>query len=209
MVAMHKAVVVLIVLVLAVVAAVRLERATSRIPGRILALVFSGGVILLAGLYLLAVTGRPPMPQRFGRLVWDYECGFTVDRVERKDTLGRGLRIAHARGTFYVVHARVVCPFGDRYRWNSSSAYVVSESSPWSATHYAIDAGAQAIVDARAGSAHEILGARELETLVFDLPKDLPQPALIFADTIGSGAFFGNLRVGRLYMPRRFNLRYD
>ena len=149
----------------------------------------------LASLYVMSVTARPPMPLKLGRLVWDYECGFTVERVERKDVVQRGLR--------------VVCPFGERYRWDSSRAYVVSEATPWPPTRYAPDPSAQAIVDARAATSHTVLGARELETLVFDLPNDIPQPALIFTDTIGFNAFLDSARVGRLYMPHRFNLRYD
>ena len=199
----------LVVVVVVVAAGVRLEQATRHFSARLVLLLLVAGAAALGGLYVLSVTARPPMPLKLGRLVWDYECGFTVDRVERKGVVQRGLRIAHARGTFYVVHARVVCPFGERYRWDSSRAYVVSEATPWPWTHYAVDAAAQAIVDTRAGTAHDVLGARELETLVFDLPTGIPQPALIFTDTIGLGAFLDNARVGRLYVPHRFNLRYD
>jgi hypothetical protein len=202
-------VILLVVVVVVVAAGVRFERATRRFSAPLVLLLLFIGAAALGGLYLLAVTARPPMPLKLGRLVWDYECGFTVDRVERKDVVQRGLRIAHARGTFYVVHARVVCPFGERYRWDSSRAYVVSEATPWPPTRYAPDPSAQAIVDARAGTSHTVLGARELATLAFDLPIDIPQPALIFTDTIGFNAFLDNVRVGRLYMPHRFNLRYD
>jgi len=195
--------------VLALVAAASLRILIPGLKGRVFGWMFGLGAAALAGLYVVSVTARPPMPLKFGRLVWDYECGFTVDRVERKDVVQRGLRVGHARGTFYVVHARVVCPFGERYRWDASRAYVVSEAAPRQATIYASDPAGQAIVDDRAATAHVILGASELETLVFDLPKDIAQPALLFADTLGPGAFFDNARVGRLYVPRRFNLRYD
>jgi len=204
-----KILIVLTVLVVVVFVGVRLERATRPLSTALAASVLALGMMALAGLYVLSVTARPPMPLKFGRVVWDYECGFTVDRVERKSVAQRGLRVVHARGALYLVHARVLCPFGERYRWDPSRVYVVSEASPWPATRYAVDPAAQAIVDARAAAAHRVPGASESETLAFDLPTDIQQPALIFTDTIGFATFFDNARVGRIYMPHRFNLRQD
>jgi len=204
-----KILIALVVLVLVVFVGVRLERVTRSLPAALVASVLALCMVALAGLYILSVTARPPMPLKFGRVAWDYECGFTVDRVERKGVVERGLRVVHARGALYLVHARVLCPFGERYRWDPSRAYVVSEASPWPATRYTVDSSAQAIVDARAATAHSVPGASESETLAFDLPVDIPQPALIFTDTIGFATFFDNARVGRIYMPHRFNLRQD
>jgi len=195
--------------VLALVLAASLRILVPALRGRFVWSMLALGAAALAGLYVISVTLRPPMPLKLGKLVWDYECGFTVDRVERKAAVRRGLRTAHGRGTLYVVHVRVVCPFGERYRWDPSRAYVVSEAAPWPSTRYAVDSGAQAIVDERAGTPHTVLGARDSEMLAFDLPTDIPQPALIFTDTLGFRTFLDNARVGRLYLPLRFNLRYD
>jgi hypothetical protein len=204
-----KILILLIGLVFVVVAGVRLERATRQFSLRLMVSLAVIGAAALAGLYILSVTARPPMPLKFGRVAWDYECGFTVDRVERKNVVQHGLRVVRAHGALYLVHARVLCPFGERYRWDPSRAYVASEAAPWPTTRYAVDPTAQAIVDARAGTPHSVPGASESETLAFDLPTDIPQPALIFTDTIGFATFFDNARVGRVYIPHRFNLRHD
>ena len=160
-------------------------------------------------LYALSVAGRPPMPRPFGTILWDYECGFTVNSVSRHKQLGSGPTAVRANGEFYVVNATVVCPFGERYRWSPGSAFVGFNRGRAMAHP---DLRAQNVLDGiarRSSSAHVVLGAREAQRLVFDLPEDAAQPALFFRDTLGWGAFFDNAEELRLYTPHRFNLRYD
>src|SRR5579863_9557487 len=100
----------------------------------VVALVVLGG----AG-YLLSIYGRPPRPVALGSVVWDYETGFSVTAVTRSPS---------SDGERYTVHIRVLCPYGERYRWSSRSAHV-------------IDNGGRSY-DAIAGTpAHKILGASD------------------------------------------------
>lgn len=159
------------------------------------------------GLYLLSIVGRPPMPLEFGQRVWDYECGFTVSHVARTHRVGA----ITARGTFYLVTARVDCPFGERYHWDPTRAYVIDNRGIHGNRYdYSVD-GQRAFdrLRGRPPTPHTILGASETEYLVFDLPTDIEQPALVFTDTLTVDAFLGDWMEGKIYEPHRFNLRYD
>lgn len=76
---------------------------------------------------------------------------------------------------------------------------------------FAVDNRAQSVLDRRTGrpgSDHLIRGAVQHEDLVFDLPRDVEQPALVF---IPANAREGMLEwcFGDFWQPHRFNLRYD
>lgn len=151
------------------------------------ALVVVSLVILAGAIYLLSIYGRPPRPVALGKVVWDYETGFTVTGVTRTPLPG---------GERYTVHIRVFCPYGERYQWSSSSAHVIDNDGK---PYYAV-----------AGTpAHKVLGASDSETMIFNLPRTIEQPALVFDDTQEFVNIFDELRVGRIYERYRFNLRYD
>lgn len=144
-------------------------------------------VLGLSG-YLVSIYGRPPMPVPLGRVIWEYETGFTVTHVTR--------RPLNAATTAYGVTVRVFCPFGERYRWTPRSAHVLDNSGR---VYYA----------AAATPEHKIVGASETEQMTFELPSGVEQPALVFDEAMSPAAIFDDLRVGRIYERHRFNLRYD
>lgn len=146
-------------------------------------------VVVVAGgtLYLVSIYGRPPSPLPLGKVIWDYETGFTVTGVTRTPS---------PDGQFYAVRIRVFCPYGERYQWSSQSAHVIDNDGK---SYYAI----------KGTPPHTILGASDTETLLFDLPKTIAQPALVFDDTQQFADIFDELRAGRIYERYRFNLRYD
>lgn len=169
-----------------------------------------------SGLYLLNVMGRPPMPVPLGQSVWSYECGFSVLDVRRTPAITAADLSTRAHGTFYVVTAKVACPYGERYVWDDfRSAYVVSNPGVvWGGRdrrYYASPEGQRLLnlINGRAANPHKVLGATETEQLAFDLPPDIEQPALLFPESLGFLAFLDELRVGRIYVPHRFNLRYE
>src|SRR5690348_6766426 len=105
---------------------------------------------------MLSIFGRPPQPVPLGTVIWDYETGFTVARVDRRET--------RQGTTEYDVTARVFCPFGERYSWTPKSAHVIDNDGR---AYYAV----------MATPAHKILGASDTEHLVFNLPQNIEQPA--------------------------------
>jgi len=96
----------------------------------------------------------------------------------------------------------------------------------WPQPHAAIDQGpggalpdlkfqgdkpAQAILDrqtGRPGPNHVVLGASQHEDLVFDLPRDVEQPGLVFLAGNNPAGLLDML-FGSFWQPHRFNLRYD
>ncbi len=146
--------------------------------------------LLGLAVYAVSIFGRPPMPVPLGAVLWVDETGFTVSKVAHHPV--------SAGTSAYEVAVRVYCPFGERYRWTLRSAHAFDNSGR---TYYA-SAGTPA---------HRILGAAETEHLMFLLPANVEQPALVFDDTLGLWAVAGALRAGppELYEPHRFNLRYD
>jgi hypothetical protein len=96
----------------------------------------------------------------------------------------------------YAVHARIVAPFGLR---------------PTPEQSFSVDERAQAFLDrktGRPGPVHLVRGAQQHEDLIFDLPRNVEQPALVF---LPANDPFGlvNLLFGEFWQPHRFNLRYD
>ncbi len=175
------------------------------------ALVLGAGLLCSA---LLLTFGRPPQPLPFGTVQWLGEAGVTVDGVERVSAIGRGPASIRAKGQFYIVHARIVAPYGLRPTWRDSGvevrtfAYHGATQPPGT---YRIDERAQRVLDAmdgRPGPVHEVRGASQREDLVFDLPVNVEQPGVVFLAANDPARILEWL-FGRFWQPHRFNLRYD
>lgn len=175
------------------------------------------GATFAALLTLAEVTlayGRPPQPLPLGTVQWFYEVGATVDRVDRVREIGAGSHALRAKGEFYVVHARVLAPFGLRPEWNDNDVEVrtfAGTGATMPAMRFGVDERAQSLLDrqtGRPGSVHLVRGAEQQETLVFDLPRNVEQPGLMF---LPANEPFGLLAIigGHFWAPHRFNLRYD
>jgi hypothetical protein len=171
-------------------------------------LVGAAGVAVLGVLALSF--GRPPQPLALGTMQWISEVGATVDAVDRVDHIGP----LHARGVFYIVHARIIAPFGFRPTWHDTDVEVRTFSGHGGTMHdlrFAVAAEAQAELDKRTGRpgpVHLVRGATQHEDLVFDLPADVEQPGLVFLpanDPTGLIAWI----FGVPWQPHRFNLRFD
>ena len=175
--------------------------------------VLLGGTLALGGTLVLTF-GRPPQPLAFGRFQWIDETGFTVTGVERTDRIAAGGRSIRAKGQFYIVHGLVICPFGYRAHWRDDAVEVRTFAGTGGTMHdlrFSVDEAAQALLDRRTGRPgprHEVLGASQHEDLVFDLPRNVEQPGLVF---IPGNEAWGLLDwlFGRPWQPHRFNLRYD
>ena len=158
--------------------------------------------------------GRPPQPLSLGTVQWFYEVGGTVDRVDRVSQIGTGAHALHAKGEFYIVHARIIAPFGLRPTWSDRDVEVRTFAGNGGTMHdlrFEVDEQAQVLLDrqtGRPGPEHLIRGAEQHETLVFDLPRNVEQPALLF---LPANDPFGLLDIvaGHFWQPHRFNLRYD
>lgn len=181
-------------------------------------------LFVLAALACLSVTAafvlewagatlRPPQPRPLGDLQWAYETGFTVQRIDRMEALSVRGRTVRPRGQFYVVTVRVLAPFGERYHWDDHRVEVRTFSGSggtMSERRFAVDPGAQALLDSSTGrrAQHTVIGAEEHDRLVFDLPRDVEQPGLVFLDANDPWSLL-DLLFGRFWQPARFNLRYD
>ena len=175
----------------------------------IISLLAAGAGVLLLGILTLTFA-RPPQPLSLGTIQWFGEVGATVDAVDRVDHIG-SLR---PRGVFYIVHARIIAPFGLRPTWHDSDVEVrtfAHTGATLPEATYEVSSAAQAELDGhtgRPGAVHEVRGASQREDLVFDLPRDVEQPGLLFLPANDpSGLIFW--AVGRPWQPHRFNLRYD
>jgi hypothetical protein len=180
-----------------------------------------GAAIVIVPLVLLAAAllltfGRPPQPLPFGTVAWMGEAGVTVDGVDRRPSISFRNRRIVAAGEFYIVHARVLAPFGLRPVWHDADATVKtfagSGGTP-AMRHltFGIDERAQALLDTRTGRPgpnHLIRGAEEHEDVVFDLPRDVEQPGFVVAPANDPAGVL-NWLFGRFWQPHRFNLRYD
>lgn len=158
--------------------------------------------------------GRPPQPLPLGTLQWLGEAGVTVDGVERRRSITAGGRTIRPRGEFYVVRARIVAPFGLRPTWRDSDVEVRTFSGTGGTMpqrSFNVDEGAQALLDSvtrRPGATHLVRGASQREDVVFDLPRDVEQPAIVFLAANDPAGVLDWL-TGRFWQPHRFNLRYD
>lgn len=181
------------------------------LPVLLVVAVFALGCIAIE---VLLVFGVPPQPLAFGTVQWAGEAGVTVDGVDRVRSIRYGGHRVQAAGEFYVVHARVLAPFGLRPLWHDADVEVRTFSGSGGTMrdrHFGVDEAAQAILDqktGRPGPTHLIRGALAHEDLVFDLPIDVEQPGLVVGpanDPVGAL----HLLFGRFWQPHRFNLRYD
>ncbi len=171
--------------------------------------------VLFAGFVTVMAFGRPPQPLPLGTIQWLGEAGVSVDSVDRVASLRAGSSVVRARGEFYVVHARIVAPYGLRPHWSDRDVEVRTFGhsgavGPEGAV-YSVDEAAQKLEDrltGRPGPEHEVLGASRREDLVFDLPRNVEQPGIVFKaanDPMGLLEVF----LWHVWQPHRFNLRYD
>src|SRR6185437_2946263 len=114
------------------------------------------GVVVLG---VLALTfGRPPQPLPLGTIQWFGEVGTTVDGVERVGHIGR----LRPHGVYYIVHARIIAPFGLRPTWHDSDVEVrtfAHTGATLPEATYRVAEAAQAELDrhtGRPGAVHEI-----------------------------------------------------
>jgi hypothetical protein len=171
-------------------------------------------VVLAVSAEALLAFGRPPQPLPFGTVQWLDEVGATVDSVDRVPRIGSGRNAIRAKGEFYIVHARILAPFGLRPTWDDNDVEVWTFSGSGGTMRdrrFTIDERAQATLDRvthRPGPRHLVRGAEQREDLVFDLPADVEQPGLLF---LPANAPIGLAYIvfGRFWGPHRFNLRYD
>lgn len=172
----------------------------------------AAALLILGALFL--TWGRPPQPLPFGTIQWLGEAGVTVDGVDRVPSISWAGKTIEARGQFYVVHARIVAPFGLRPEWHDREVEVRTFSGAGGTMHglrFGVDEAAQTLLDRRTGrpgSDHLVRGASQREDLVFDLPRDVEQPGIVF-DEANDPAGMLDWLFGRFWQPHRFNLRYD
>jgi len=154
-----------------------------------------------------------PLP--LGTIQWFDEVGVTVDRVDRVSQIGNGANALHAKGQFYIVHARVLAPFGFRPDWHDKDVEVLTFSGSGGTMHdvrFTIDKTAQALLDrqtGRPGADHLVLGAEQHEDLVFDLPRNVEQPAIVFLPANAPEGLLFSIIIPHFWQPHRFNIRYD
>ncbi|HEX8806861.1 MAG TPA: hypothetical protein VF741_07920 [Candidatus Aquilonibacter sp.] len=175
---------------------------------------FAGIFLLVLAADAVLAFARPPQPLPLGTIQWLGEGGFTVDAVYRTRALRAGGRTITATGEFYIVHARVVAPFGLRPHWSDSYVLVQTFSGVGGSMRdrsFTVDETAQRLLDrltGRPGPEHVVLGAAQHEDLVFDLPRNVEQPGLVFLPANSPMGLVG-LLFGEFWQPHRFNLRYD
>lgn len=177
-----------------------------------------GGLAAVVILALAAETfyafAAPPQPLPLKTVQWFYEVGVTVDGVDRVASIGSGRRALRAAGEFYIVHARLLAPFGLRPTWNDGYVEVdtfAGNGATKPPEHFTVDEKAQAALDretGRPGPQHLVRGAEQHEDLVFDLPRDVEQPAILFLPANDPAGVLSVLAL-QFWRPHRFNLRYD
>lgn len=169
-----------------------------------------GGSVFAALLVLYATLSIVSPLQPYGinePYCWDEFC-FRTTAVKRVKTIGEGAQRVTASGTFYIVEAKMEAPWWGRFWWSPDAVYAVTRDDQ----RYEHSAQGQRAIDAltgRSSACHEILGAAETETIVFDLPDDAVQPRLLVRDTLGFEGFIGGMRIGHGGVNPAFNLRYD
>ncbi len=100
-------------------------------------------------------------------------------------------------------------PWWGRFTWGNNAVYAID----YSGAEYDYSHAGQRALEAQMQSArsrcHQILGAGETETVVFDLPTNVVQPRLLVRDTLGFEGLLSGLRLNLFYIKPAFNLRYD
>jgi hypothetical protein len=169
-----------------------------------------GGSVLavLLVLFAMGTIASPLQPYGINEpYCWDEFC-FRTTAVKRVKSIGDGTGHVNAHGTFYIVDAKLDAPWWGRFWWSPDAVYVLTRDGQ----RFEYSPQAQRAIDALTGrlsTCHEILGAAETETIVFDLPDDAVQPRLVVRDTEGFEGFVGAMRLGRWPLNPAFNLRYD
>ncbi len=177
------------------------------------------GSVVAAWLFAMAAEvglyfWMPPQPLPLRTIQWLGEVGVSVDSVDRVERLGTGASTLRPNGEFYIVHARVVAPFGLRPTWDDREVEVQTFAGVGGSMHdlrFAVDERAQARLDrvtGRPGPHHRVLGALQHEDLIFDLPRNVEQPAILFAPANDPSGLLA-VAFGRFWQPHRFNIRYD
>jgi hypothetical protein len=165
-------------------------------------------IAILLVLFAMLAIASPLQPYGINeRYCWDEFC-FRTTAVKRVKSIGDGAAQVTAHGTFYIVDATIETPWWGRFWWSPGAVYVLTydgqrfEHSPQG--QRAIDT-----IKGRSSACHEVPGAAESETIVFDLPDDAVQPRLLVRDTLGFSGFMGALRIGHGPVNPAFNLRFD
>jgi hypothetical protein len=163
---------------------------------------------VLLVLYAMLAIASPLQPYGINEpYCWDEFC-FRTTAVKRVNTIGEGAQQVKAHGTFYIVEATMEAPWWGRIWWSPDAVYVLTRDDQ----RYEHSAQGQRAIDmmsGRSSACHEVLGAAETETIVFDLPDDAVQPRLLVRDTLGFEGFMGAMRIGHGQVNPAFNLRYD
>jgi hypothetical protein len=172
---------------------------------RIAAVVIAVLIVVGSGFMLV----QPLHPYSIGEsYCWDEYC-FAIVNVKRAKTIGSRHNHAVARGMFYIVTADMETPWWGRFVWSNDAVY----ATDYAGTDYRYSPAGQHASDtmmkSRRSTCHEILGAGETETIVFDLPENVVQPRLLVRDTLGFEGFLGGIRSNLFYIKPAFNLRFD
>jgi hypothetical protein len=172
---------------------------------RVAALCAALGILLGTALML----AQPLRPYAVGQnYCWDEYC-FAIIGVKRVKTLGEGADRVTARGVFYVVTADMATPWWGRFNWGNDAVFAID----YSGAEYDYSRAGQRALDEQMKSTrsrcHQILGAGETETIVFDLPPGVVQPRLLVRDTLGFEGMLSGVRLNLFYVKPAFNLRYD
>jgi hypothetical protein len=172
---------------------------------RLATLAFAVFAVLGAGLLL----AQPLHPYTLGEsYCWDEYC-FVITQVKRVKSIGVGANAVTANGMFYVVSADMETPWWGRFNWSNDAVYAID----YDGTDYRYSPQGQRAMDqlmhSRRSQCHKILGAGEMETIVFDLPVNVVQPRLLVRDTLGFEGLLGGMRLNLFYVKPAFNLRYD
>lgn len=167
----------------------------------------AGAILIVLGMGLLLA--QPLHPYAVGEnYCWDEYC-FAVTQVKRTKSIGSGSQRVAARGTFYIVTADMQTPWWGRFTWSNDAVYAID----YTGADYRYSREGQRALDEQLKTArsqcHQILGAGETETIVFDLPDDVVQPRLLVRDTLGFEGLLGGVRLSLFYVKPAFNLRYD
>jgi len=162
--------------------------------------------VILASAALLA---QPLHPYALGQsYCWDEYC-FAITQVKRVKTIGTGSHAATAHGIFYVVTADMESQWWGRFDWSNDAVYAID----YNGAEYQYSAPGQTAMErllhSHRSQCHEILGAGETETIIFDLPVNVVQPRLLVRDTLGFEGLIGGMRLNLYYIKPAFNLRYD
>jgi hypothetical protein len=167
------------------------------------------GLAVFALLATAALLAQPLHPYALGQsYCWDEYC-FAITQVKRVKTIGTGSHAAAAHGVFYVVTADMESQWWGRFDWSNDAVYAIDYNGAEYQYSVAGQRAMERLLRSHRSQCHEILGAGETETIVFDLPVNVVQPRLLVRDTLGFEGLIGGMRLNLYYIKPAFNLRYD